>query len=444
MIKILAAFAIAVLSLSTSVAETTSSLASDGTTTKPLIKVDARPFGSGNTLTGLDVLKRDGFEQLKGKRVALLTNMSAIDREGNHILDLLMKFPDVKLVTLFSPEHGLYGDLDTHVADVRDTATGMMVYSLYKKKEPGHKRYHPKPAQLKDVDVVVIDMQDIGARFYTYISYMGKMMESCAKEGIKVMVLDRPNPIGGLYVDGPLPDFDMVANENNITCYFSMPVAHGMTMGEIARMFKGEMNLDLDLEVVPVESWKRSMYLDETGLLWVNPSPNIQDLDAAIVYPGIAIPEAILSMGRGTEQPFHVFGSPIIKEPQKMISKVMESGLQGIKLEPTEFKPTGRLAKGHHGENKLCKGAKMTITDRKAFRPYKLGLAVMDYLYAANLDEQTSQSKFQIMKVRGPATSWVVARIMERKPLKETMELVDQQVAQFMPIREKYLLYKDE
>ncbi|MGI8908828.1 MAG: exo-beta-N-acetylmuramidase NamZ family protein [Candidatus Sumerlaeaceae bacterium] len=408
---------------------------------KPLVKVDSRPLGSGPVLTGLDALKRDGFKQLRGKRIALLTNVSAIDREGNHILDLMFKNPAFELVTLFSPEHGLYGDLDTHVADFQDTRTGLMVHSLYSsKRSKAAKPFRPDPADLKGLDAVVIDMQDIGARYYTYISYMGKMLESCAESGIEAIVLDRPNPIGGNYVDGPQQDPDTIGG---ITSYFPMPIAHGMTMGELAGMFNVENKINCKLTIVPVENWTREMYLDETGLRWINPSPNIQDLEAALVYPGIAITEAAVSMGRGTTEPFHIFGSPMIRNSKELIDTLTSGGLlTGLELEPVEFTPTGRLAKAHAGENKLCRGARMNITDRKQFRPYVLGLLVMDYMYDKfGKGDPATTGIYKLWSVRGPASSWVCARIQERKNLQETLKIVDRQVAQFKTLRAKYLLY---
>jgi uncharacterized protein YbbC (DUF1343 family) len=413
---------------------------------KPLIQVKSRPLGLGNTLTGLDVIKRDGYKLLKNKKLAVLTNTSAIDRDGNHILDLLVSQPDVKLVSLFSPEHGLYGNVDTHVSDMKDTATGLMVYSLYRQ-GAGAALGYPDDKQLQGLDAVVIDLQDVGARYYTYLAYMGKMMESCAKNGISVIVLDRPNPIGGLYVAGPKPDFDKIGD---ITNYFDMPIAHGMTMGEMARMFNKEKKINCKLTVVPVENWTRDMYLDQTGLRWVDPSPNIQDLDAAIVYPGIAMTEAIMSMGRGTEHPFHVFGSPIIERPEELIEYVENSGAaEGMKLTATDFTPTGTLARWHHGEGKLCRGAMMEIIDRQKFDAYALGQAVIDYMVKTYGDQILINAKgekvqaYNVWKIRQAASSWVCARTVEGKPLKETLALVKKQVGKFLPVRAKYLMYKD-
>ena len=426
---------------------------------KPLIAVKSRRLGSGPTLAGLDVLKREGFARLKGKQTALLTNHSAIDREGNHVLDLLMAAPDVKLVKLFSPEHGLYGNVDTHTGDTRDTATGLMVHSLYSTKPANPKKpQSPNPKDLEGLDVVVVDMQDIGARYYTYPAYMAYMMEECAPLGVEVMVLDRPNPIGGTYVDGPLTDDDMLGKA---TAYFKMPIAHGMTMGELAKMFNAENHIGCKLTVVPCENLTRDMYFDQTGLLWVDPSPSIQDLDAALVYPGVAIPESIVSMGRGTSEPFHVFGAPYIENPAEMVEQITSGGLAGVRLEVADFTPTGTLSRGHVGEGLLCRGARMTITDRKAFRPMELGVRMMAYLndkYGSVMVAEREWSRtakrsvptgrivprFDAIRFRGAGGAILSARLREGKPVRSTMEFIDSQVAAFMPVRAKYLIYPDK
>lgn len=419
----------------------------DFSTHTQLIKVESRQMGDGPVLAGLDVLEKEHFNRIKGKKVALLTNHSAVDRKGVHILDLLMASPDVKLVKLFSPEHGLYGNVDTKTADTLDTATGLMVHSLYSDRKDGKtKPLHPRLDDLKDIDLMIIDMQDIGAVYYTYPSYMAYMMEACAQAGVPVMVLDRPNPIGGKYVDGALTDDDLLGG---VTTYFKMPTAHGMTIGELARMYNAENQLGCKLTVVPMENWKRDMYWDQTGLLWVNPSPNIQDMSAALVYPGIAMTEALVSMGRGTTEPFHVFGMPYI-DAQKLVDSLSSTsvGLEGVKLEVTDFVPTGTLARGHAGEGKVCKGVRITITDRAKFRPYLLGLAVMDFLqgnYGSRIITTAKGAQvpqYDIARVRNAASSIVCMRLIERKSLRSTLEFVDEQVKKFLPVRAKYLMYE--
>ena len=435
------------------------SLSSPEEKPKPLLlEVESRSMGEGPVKSGLDVLAEEEFKRLHGKRVALLTNHSAIDREGRHILDLMFGHKNVDLVSLFSPEHGLYGNIDTKTPDAVDTATGLMIHSLYSKRtETQTKPFHPRDQDLAGIDVVIVDMQDIGARYYTYCSYMAYMMESCAPLGVEVMVLDRPNPIGGVYVDGPLLDDDLIGN---ITTYFKMPIAHGMTMGEMARMFNSENGINCKLSVVEMQNWKRDMYWDETGLRWVNPSPNIQDLDAAIVYPGIAITEALVSMGRGTTEPFHVFGAPFVKDPVGMCRDInTSSGMKGFRLEPFEFTPVGTLARYHAGEKQLCRGARIVITDRKAFRPFQLGLLAMTYLqqhYGSEMIQQRRWNaaskksvrtgrlvpRYDVMSLRGSCSSLMCARIRENRAVDETLQVIDRQVKQFLPVRQKYLIYQ--
>lgn len=416
-------------------------------TTRTLIQIDSRQIGEGPTLSGLDVLEREDFRRLKGRKVGLLVNHSAIDKKGRHILDLLVGRPDVDMIKLFSPEHGLFGQVDTTTPDAKDEATGLMVHSLYtSKRSPGVKPHHPNPADLKGLDLVIVDMQDIGARFYTYCSYMAYMMEECGKLGIEVMVLDRPNPIGGLYVDGPLIDDDLVGM---VTGYFKMPIAHGMTMGEMANMFNGENKLGCKLIVVPAENWTRDMFFDQTGLRWTNPSPNIQDLEAAIVYPGIGITESMVSMGRGTTEPFHLFGAPWIEKPQELCNLINSSGIEGVTLKPVDFTPTGTLARGHIGEGKLCKGARIVITDRKKLRAVELGIRVIDYLqdkYGKQMvtkDGGEAVPRYDVMVLRGAINAVTCARIRDRKPVGDTLKYIDTDVQKFLPVRAKYLIYSE-
>lgn len=431
----------AVLSVAGAAPESTSPSTADR-----IIPDNSRPMGTGPTLAGLDVLKKQDFKPLQGKRVGVLTNASAIDRDGNHLLDLMHKHPNVNLVKIFSPEHGLFSSEDSKVKDFREPKTGLMVHSLYGTPKPGTKAHYPAQEDLKDLDVVVVDMQDIGARFYTYFAYMAYMMEEAAKAGVEVVVLDRPNPIGGKYVDGPLPDTDLVGR---VTIYFPMPIAHGMTMGELAKMFNAENNLGTKLTVVPMENWTRDMYYDETGLRWVNPSPNIQDLDAALAYPGVAVPENQISMGRGTSEPFHLLGTPYVDEEaaRALADALTTDALPGVKVEPVEFTPTGKYARWHPGEGKLCRGVRYTITDREKFSPVTMGLMVMDFFegrYGASRKNSGAEpTRFNLWPLRGPSSAWVCGALHERKPLSYIREAIDRDVASFLPIREKYLLYPE-
>lgn len=349
---------------------------------------------------------------------------------------------------MFSPEHGLFGNVDTHVSDFIETRTQLQVYSLYGKKPEGGKSGQPTKEQLKGIDAVVVDMQDIGARFYTYPAYMAYLMEICAKLGIEVIVLDRPNPIGGLYVDGPYQDDDMIGRT---TAYIKMPVAHGMTMGELANMFNKENNINCKLTVVKMKNWKRSMLWDETGLRWVNPSPNIRDLDAALLYPGIGMTERILSMGRGTTEPFHIVGAPFVGDVSGFIDDVHKN-MKGVHLDAITFTPSGTAAKGHIGENKECKGVRITVTDRKELRAVELGIRLMAFLHQQYGDlkksdkDKTFAPVYDVMKVRASCSALTCAQIRElttdKRSMDNILDTINKQKDEFMKTRAKYLMYE--
>jgi uncharacterized protein YbbC (DUF1343 family)/CubicO group peptidase (beta-lactamase class C family) len=312
-------------------------------------------------LTGIDVLAQDGFKQLAGLRIGLVTNQTGRDRAGRSTIDVLYKAPGVKLVALFSPEHGIRGTADEKISDSRDEQTGLPVYSLY-----GETR-RPKPEQLKDLDALVFDIQDIGTRFYTYISTLGYLMEEAAKAQRPVFVLDRPNPIGGLEVEGPIADGDKLS----FTAYDKIPVRHGMTIGELAKLFNQERKLGCDLRVIEMSGWKRSMWLDETNLLWVNPSPNMRSFTEAILYPGVGLLETTnVSVGRGTDTPFEVVGAPWI-DPQQLAYYLNTRNIAGVRFVPLRFTPLASVFKGEE-----CGGVNIIVTDRNRFRPVFSGLEI--------------------------------------------------------------------
>ncbi|MFH1304516.1 MAG: exo-beta-N-acetylmuramidase NamZ domain-containing protein, partial [Planctomycetota bacterium] len=253
-------------------------------------------------LTGIDVLQKDQFKSLKGLKIGLITNHTGLSRDGKSTVQILNDAPDVQLVTLFSPEHGFAGKLDvSKIGDSTDDKTGLKIFSLYGKTRT------PTPESLQGLDALVFDIQDIGTRFYTYISTMGNAMQAAKKQGIKFIVLDRPNPINGVDFAGPVLD----EGTQSFVGYHRIPVRHGMTVGELARLFNSEMKIDVELQVIPLQNWKREMYFDETGLTWVNPSPNMRNLNEAVFYPGIGLLETTnLSVGRGTDTPFEWIGAP--------------------------------------------------------------------------------------------------------------------------------------
>jgi uncharacterized protein YbbC (DUF1343 family) len=289
----------------------------------------AAPDGESKTLTGIDILIRDDFRPLQGRRVGLITNQTGVDRTGISTAERLHRAEGVQLRALFSPEHGLQGKLDAKVDDTQDALTGLPVYSLY-----GENRT-PTAASLEGLDTLVFDIQDIGARFYTYISTMGNAMRSAAEHQLRFVVLDRPNPINGVEVEGPILD----DGSQSFVGFHTLPVRHGMTVGELAAMFNDELQLGVDLQVIPVESWRREDYFDRTGLLWVNPSPNMRSLAQAVLYPGIGLLETTnLSVGRGTDTPFEVIGAPWL-DGIPLARALNQSGLAGVRFVPIRFTP---------------------------------------------------------------------------------------------------------
>ncbi len=316
----------------------------------------------GRVLTGIDVLQRDGFEPLRGARVGLITNHTGIDGQGVSTIRRLHEAPGVELAALFSPEHGLHGRLDTAIIpDGEDTGTGLRIYSLY-----GETR-RPTPAMLAGLDTLVFDIQDIGTRFYTYISTLGLAMQAADAAGLRFVVLDRPNPINGRDVAGPVTD----AGAESFTAFHALPVRHGMTVGEVARLFRTELGLGLELEVIRLEGWSRSDYFDATGLRWVNPSPNMRSLAQALLYPGIGLLETTnLSVGRGTDTPFELFGAPWL-DGDSFAYELNRLDLPGVAFVPVRFTPDASTFAGED-----CGGVNVLVTDRARFEPLRTGLEI--------------------------------------------------------------------
>jgi len=327
---------------------------------------------------GIDVLARDGFAVLKGKRVGLLTNHTGRAASGATSIDVIHKAPGVQLVALFSPEHGIRGILDDKVPSSRDEQTGLPIHSLY-----GETR-RPNDAMLDSVDTLVIDLQDIGTRFYTYMSTMGYVLEEAAKRKIEVVVLDRPNPINGWQIEGPSADEAHVG----FTAYLpSMPIRHGMTMGELAKLFNQERKIGAALTVVPAANWRRDYWYDQTGLPWVNPSPNMRNLNQATLYPGIgAIEASNISVGRGTDQPFEQIGAPWI-DGRALATALNERALPGIRFYPVAFTPTSsKYAK------EACQGVFMVITNRTTLQPVRVGVEIAAALWKLHGDHYRMES----------------------------------------------------
>lgn len=313
-------------------------------------------------LTGIDVLERDGFKQLAGRNIGLITNQTGINRTGAGDIQLLHEANGTNLVAIFNPEHGLFGKLDVSlIEDSRDPVTGIKVHSLYGKSR------RPTAEMLAGVDTLVFDIQDIGTRFYTYISTMGYAMQAAAEYGVRFVVLDRPNPVNGITVSGPVLD----EGRESFTAFHRLPVRHGMTTGELALMFKAELQLDLELEIIPLKGWQRTEYFDSTGLPWVNPSPNMRSLTEAILYPGIGLLETTnLSVGRGTDTPFELFGAPWL-DGNLLALELNRLELPGVVFSPIQFTPDASKF-----EDELCGGVSIRIIDRDKFESIRTGLEI--------------------------------------------------------------------
>jgi uncharacterized protein YbbC (DUF1343 family)/CubicO group peptidase (beta-lactamase class C family) len=373
-------------------------------------------------LTGLDVLVRDGFKQLEGRRVGLITNHTGRDREGRSTVDVLAAAKNLKLVALLSPEHGLRGSEDVPVGDARDEKTGLPVYSLYDKD-----KRRPTAEMLNGIDTLVFDIQEIGARFYTYITTCGLAMEEAASRHIKFVVLDRPNPINGYEIEGPVADADGLS----FTAYHSIPVRYGMTMGELATLFNAERKINVDLTVIKMEGWRRADFYDGTSLVWVNPSPNMRSLTEALLYPGIGLLETTnVSVGRGTDTPFEVIGAPWI-DAQKLSDVLNRAGLAGVRFVPVRFTP-----KASKFANEECGGVNLVVTDRGAFRPVATGIEIAYQLNRLYSGTWKTDDYLRLL-----ASHATLAALKEGKPPAEIAATWQAGLAAFARIRQKYLLY---
>ena len=317
-------------------------------------------------LNGIDVLRAQSFAPLQGMRVGLLTNHTGRTREGAATIDVLAGAPGVTLVSLFSPEHGIRGLLDATVPSTRDERTGLPIHSLY-----GETR-RPTDAMLAGLDAVVVDLQDVGARFYTYMTTIAYVMEEAAARNIKVVVLDRPNPIGGVAIEGPTLDEDLASFVGYLP---AMPTRHGLTLGEIARLFNGERKIGADLTVIAMRNWRRDAWFDETGQMWIGPSPNMRNLHAATIYTGLASFEGTnISVGRGTDTPFEHVGAPWI-DGVRLAEALNARGLAGVRFYPVQFTPTSSKF-----ADELCQGVFIVVTDRQTMRPVRVGLEIASAL----------------------------------------------------------------
>jgi uncharacterized protein YbbC (DUF1343 family) len=386
---------------------------------RPSAAASAAPETRATVLNGIDVLVKRKFAPLRGLRVGLITNQTGHDRERRPTIDLLRAATDVKLVAIFSPEHGLRGVLDEAVGDTVDEPSGLPVYSLY-----GESRA-PRPAQLAGLDALVFDVQDIGCRFYTYISTLGLCLEAAAQAGKKFFVLDRVNPINGLGVEGPVH-----TGPSTFVAFHRLPLRHGMTVGELARLFNLERGWQADLTVIPVEGWSRALWLDQTGLPWTNPSPNMRRLTAAILYPGVGLLESAVSVGRGTDTPFEIVGAPYVDDV-RFAAELARAGVPGVRFVPVRFTPRASTFK-----DQSCGGVSLALTNRDALEAVDLGLTLALTLRRLYPD------RFALEKLRPLLSDPATLKAIEGgRPLAEIRRAWSAELAAFEQRRAGVLLY---
>jgi uncharacterized protein YbbC (DUF1343 family) len=378
---------------------------------------------SAIVLNGIDVLARDGFRELEGKRIGLVTNQTGRNLAGRPTIDVLNDAGNVELVALFSPEHGIRGELDvSKIDDSRDEKTGLPIYSLY-----GETR-RTKPEQLAGLDAIVYDIQDIGARFYTYTATLRNVLEEAAKAKIPVYVLDRPNPINGSDVEGPLAEEDKLS----FIAAHTIPVRYGLTIGELGQMMNAERKIGADLRVIKMDGWSRSMWFDETGQTWINPSPNMRSLTQATLYPGIGLLETTnLSVGRGTDTPFEVIGAPWL-DGQRLAKYLNERNLPGVRFVPIRFRPNASVFKGEE-----LGGVNFIITDRGRFDSVRTGIKIAAALRTLYPDDWQVDRYLRLL-----VNQDVLDRVKRGERPAAIAASWQTELAEFSKRRALYLLYK--
>ncbi|MGH9446158.1 MAG: exo-beta-N-acetylmuramidase NamZ domain-containing protein, partial [Terriglobia bacterium] len=376
---------------------------------------------NGRVETGIDVLESEYFTPLQGLNAGLITNQSGRDLNGQRTIDVLDHAPGVKLVAIFTPEHGLFGTAEGNVNSGRDPATGLPVYSLY-----GSTR-RATPAMMQGINALVYDIQDVGVRYYTFITTMAYALQTAAQYHIPIFILDRPDPINGVVIEGPLLDRDQLS----FVGYFPMPVREGMTLGELAEMFNHENHIGADLRVVKMQGWNRTDWFDDTGLEWVNPSPNLRNLAEETLYPGVGMIEgANISVGRGTDTPFELLGAPWI-DGRKLAEYLNARRIQGVRFIPTDFTPAS--SKFAH---ETCHGASIVVLNRQALDSPELGVELASALYTLFPKE------FKIDKTLPLTGSREVIDAIKAGKDPRAIELQwEKNLHAFMKMRARYLLY---
>ncbi len=385
---------------------------------------------NGNVKTGIDVLEEHGFDVLqiagRKKKIGVLTNQTGLAADGRRTIDVLAHAPGVSLEAIFSPEHGPAGTMDTTaVSNSTDAATGIPVYVVYGGKDAQRR---PPADVMSKLEAVVVDLQDAGTPFWTYETTLGYFLEAAAKAGIELVVLDRPNPITGSFVQGPVSD----AGRESFTNYWMIPVRHGMTIGELAKMFNAEKNINAKLTVVPMEGWQRGDWFDSTGLAWVNPSPNLRSVTENALYPGVGLIEGTnVSVGRGTDAPFELVGAPWMKS-RELAAYLNARGIAGVRFVPVTFTPTASVY-----ESKECQGVNLVLTDRNALDSPELGIELASAL------RKLYPADFKVERITGLLVNQAAydALLVGNDPRRIAQDW-QEALEKFQRLREKYLLYK--
>jgi uncharacterized protein YbbC (DUF1343 family) len=384
---------------------------------------------------GAEILLSNSRALLRGERVGLVVHPASVLPNLRHTADALMNEASVRLVALFGPQHGARGEKQDNMIEsdhYRDPDTGLPVHSLYSETR------RPTENMLADLDVLVFDLQDVGTRIYTFIYTMSYCMEACAEYGKRMIILDRPNPINGRQVEGNL----LEARFTSFVGRYPLPMRHGMTVGELARLFNAEFKIECDLSVVPMEGWKRADCFDQTGLPWVQPSPNIPTLDSAVVYPGMVLVEGTrLSEGRGTTRPFELVGAPYIR-PRDLAGRLNSQELPGVQFRPAYFEPTSQKWSGQ-----TCGGVQIHVQDREVFEPYLTGIAVLSAIHALYPESfkwreppyeyENEKRPIEILSGSGKIPAQIESGISPA----EIRSGWQSDVARFLRQREPYLLY---
>lgn len=381
---------------------------------------------AAKVLLGIDVLKKENFKSLRGKKIGLITNHTGVDSKGVSTIDLLHQASGIKLVALFSPEHGIRGKAEhgEKISDSWDKKTGLPIYSLYGKTQ------RPTEEMLTHLDALIFDIQDIGTRFYTYITTLAYALEEAAKRNIEFFVLDRPNPISGTIVEGEILEPAI----KHFTAYLQIPVRHGMTVGELAHWYNRTSGLNAKLTVIKMEGWKREMFYNQTGLKFRPPSPNIRNLRAALLYPGIGAFEATnVSVGRGSKIPFEIFGAPWI------VGALLAERLNFLNLSGVEFKPIQFVPQSDLYQGMLCEGVKIVIKDRNLVRPVDIFIQA----FCALRDVYPGQFRPRWEEIERVVGSKKIRQMLEQNQSAETvLFFIHNRAVQFEQDRAPYLLYE--